>query len=63
MIDLRPEHMKIVQTILGSTVPRHDVWAFGSRVSGSAREFSDLDLAIVADRPLDFELLGRRLAQ
>lgn len=59
MIDLRPEHLRIVRSILEATVPRYDVWAFGSRVSGSAREFSDLDIVIVADQPIEFELLGR----
>ena len=30
----------------------HDVWAFGSRVAGSAKEFSDLDLVIIGEKPL-----------
>ena len=59
MIDLPPGQLEIVRTILGHVAPEYDVWAFGSRVSQRARPFSDLDLAIIADRPLDFEFLGQ----
>lgn len=58
MLDLRPEHYRIVQEILEKYVPECEVWAFGSRVTGAAREFSDLDLAIITAKPLNFELLG-----
>jgi predicted nucleotidyltransferase len=33
-------------------VPDREVWAFGSRVKGTARKFSDLDLAIHGETPL-----------
>ncbi len=58
MIDLQPENLEIVRTVLRASVPQYDVWAFGSRVSHRAHPFSDLDLAIIADQPLDFALLG-----
>jgi len=58
MIDLPPEHLEIVRTVLRSSVPQYDVWAFGSRVSHRAQPFSDLDLAIVSDSPLGFGQLG-----
>jgi len=58
MIDLKPEELEIVRTILKASVPNYEVWAFGSRVSHRARPFSDLDLAIIADSPLDFAQLG-----
>jgi type I restriction enzyme S subunit len=32
--------------------PNHEVWAFGSRVTGSAKEFSDLDLVVIGEKPL-----------
>ena len=57
-LDVRPDHLKIVQDILSTHVPDRQVWAFGSRVTGKARETSDLDLAIMGDSPLEFESLA-----
>ena len=37
---------------LARTHPTHEVWAFGSRVTGSAKEFSDLDLVVIGEKPL-----------
>ncbi len=51
-IDIHPDHWKIVQRILQEHVPDLEVWAFGSRAKWSAKEFSDLDLAIITDEPL-----------
>jgi predicted nucleotidyltransferase len=28
------------------------VWAFGSRVKGTAKKYSDLDLAVITEQPL-----------
>ncbi len=51
-LDLNPEHLKIIQDILRMHVPELEVWAFGSRVTGRAKPYSDLDLAIITDQPL-----------
>ena len=51
-IDIAPDHLRIVTDILSRHVPRHPVWAFGSRATGTAKPYSDLDLAIITDRPL-----------
>jgi len=51
-IDLRPEERSLVEGILGRLVPERTVWAFGSRVSGTAKPYSDLDLAILGETPL-----------
>jgi predicted nucleotidyltransferase len=47
-LDMRPEHWQIVQDILRQHAPRYEVWAFGSRVKGKAKQHSDLDLAIIS---------------
>nr|EES51714.1 MAG: DNA polymerase, beta domain protein region [Leptospirillum ferrodiazotrophum] len=57
-LDVRPDHLKIVQDILSAHVPDREVWAFGSRVTGKATETSDLDLTIIGETPLDFETLA-----
>jgi uncharacterized protein len=42
MLQLEPKHYQIVQQIL-SKYPYH-FYAYGSRVKGTARQFSDLDI-------------------
>lgn len=52
-IDVSPEHYQIVCNILQKHLPpKSTVWIFGSRATGNARKFSDLDLAIDAGHPL-----------
>lgn len=58
MIDLSPEHLRITRKILQDRVPGLPVWAFGSRVTGKARKYSDLDLAIGGEKLLPFALLA-----
>nr|WP_294508368.1 nucleotidyltransferase domain-containing protein [uncultured Rhodopila sp.] len=58
MLDLSPRDLAIVQDILRKHVPDRAVWAFGSRVRGTARRYSDLDLAIIADTPLPLDIVG-----
>jgi predicted nucleotidyltransferase len=58
MLDLSPSALAIVQRILSQYVPDHQVWAFGSRAKGTARRYSDLDLAIITQTPLPFEVIG-----
>ena len=48
-IDLISNDLKEVIRILNDCVPEYDVWAFGSRVEGRAKTYSDLDLAIITD--------------
>lgn len=55
-IDLRPDHLAIVLSILREHVPDRDVLAFGSRAIWKATEYSDLDLAILGDEPLSLEI-------
>jgi predicted nucleotidyltransferase len=58
MLDLAPEQLAEVRRILQLHVPGRKVRAFGSRVLGTARPFSDLDLAVMGDEPLDFRQLS-----
>ena len=52
-VTIRPHWLAMVREILQRHVPERAVLAFGSRVTGSNRPFSDLDIAIVGDTPLD----------
>ena len=51
-IDLNPQDWQEVCHILKTLVPEYPVWAFGSRVKGTAKAYSDLDLAIITEQPL-----------
>lgn len=58
MLDLAAEHLEEVRRILQLHVPGRKVHAFGSRVQGNAKPFSDLDLAVMGEAPLDFRQLS-----
>jgi type I restriction enzyme S subunit len=54
-IDIRPQDWTILRTLLRRHLPQHEVWAFGSRVTGRAKPYSDLDLVVIADTPLSLD--------
>lgn len=58
MIDISPDHLKIVLSILSKHVPDHEVWAFGSRVGRCPKKHSDLDLVIKTDSPLSAKTIA-----
>lgn len=47
-----------VNSILQRFLPENEVWAFGSRVNGNAKPYSDLDLAIISQQPIPLPLLA-----
>ncbi len=49
------EELNDLQRILKRFVPDYRVWAFGSRVTGTHKPFSDLDIALVGDEPISIE--------
>jgi len=58
MLDLAPEHLSIVLSILRERAPGSRVYAFGSRVMGTAKPFSDLDIAIDGPSPISSDQLA-----
>jgi predicted nucleotidyltransferase len=59
-IDLSPDHRQLVLTILRTHLPQSiKAWVFGSRATGRARLYSDLDLAIDAGRHLTLDERAR----
>ena len=59
MIDLNPKHVETIQRILAEHIPECEVRAFGSRVQWTAKDYSDLDLAVVGSEPLSLRQLRR----
>ena len=59
-LDVTPNHRLLVLRIAQGTLPAGaKLWAFGSRATGRARKYSDLDLAIDAGRPLTLDESAR----
>lgn len=58
VVDVRPDLWDTVRRILQTCVPQHEVWAFGSRVKGTAKPHSDLDLAIITRQPMPLSVLA-----
>jgi uncharacterized protein len=59
MIDATPLELDTVRQILARHVPDCEVWAFGSRVTGTSRPHSDLDLVVMTSEPIPRRTLVR----
>lgn len=55
-LDVKPEEWIIIHNILKQHVPELEVWAFGSRTKGTAKPHSDLDLAVITQRPMSLHV-------
>ena len=59
-VDIRPDHLEIVQDILREHLPAgFQVWVFGSRAKWTATNASDLDLAVAGRSKLDYRVIAR----
>jgi predicted nucleotidyltransferase len=59
-IDLLADHRRLVLNVLRAHLPASiKAWVFGSRTTGRARRYSDLDLAIDAGRLLTLDEIAR----
>lgn len=52
LLDVGDAQWAIIQGILHKHIPDREVWAFGSRAKWTAKEFSDLDLAVIGQKPM-----------
>jgi predicted nucleotidyltransferase len=55
VLAMTAEELSLLQSILKRYVPDFKVWAFGSRVTGTHKPYSDLDLALVGDEPISIQ--------
>ena len=59
-VDMPAAHRRLVLNILRTHLPPStQAWVFGSRTTGRARRYSDLDLAIDAGRQLTLDETAR----
>lgn len=54
-VQLTPEQRTQVQAILRRHVPQAQAWVFGSRATGRARPYSDLDILLASPSRLSWE--------
>jgi predicted nucleotidyltransferase len=52
-VNISTAHLNSVNKILSKHISGYEVWAFGSRVTGTNKPHSDLDLLILNEQPLD----------
>jgi predicted nucleotidyltransferase len=43
---LPPRHLEALRRLIAAYLPHEEVWAYGSRVAGTAPQLSDLDLVV-----------------
>lgn len=53
VLELEPKYLEMVKSILKSHVSECEVRAYGSRVTGKSRKYSDLDISVVGVKKLD----------
>lgn len=58
MLDLESRHIDLLRSILRRHFPRVPIWAFGSRVTGTAKPFSDIDLVLRSETPISMRALA-----
>lgn len=53
MLDLKSEYQAILRAIVHRRFPHHQARVFGSRASGRAKPWSDVDLALLGEAAID----------
>ena len=59
MIDAAPHQLAEIKAILREHVPGSEVRAYGSRVTGKTKPWSDLDLAVAGPSPMGWRNVER----
>ena len=59
-IDFPADHRRLVLNVIRANLPQSTkAWVFGSRATGRARRYSDLDLALDAGRRMTLDEIAR----
>ncbi len=59
MIDLKPEWLVIIKDIFAKYLPNTKVVLYGSRARGTKKPYSDIDLCIMSDTPIDSRIMSQ----
>lgn len=58
MIQISKAEQNYIYNVLKNHLPDAKFWVFGSRVKGTAKQYSDVDIAIMSDAPVDLLALS-----
>lgn len=58
MIDAKTEHLELIRKAVMARIPGCEIWVFGSRISGKAKPWSDLDIALISRGPIDLATMA-----
>ena len=58
MPEIPQKWLKDIKEVLARHIPDVEVRAFGSRVTGKAKKYSDLDLVVMTRSPLDAKTMA-----
>ncbi|WP_298691746.1 nucleotidyltransferase family protein [uncultured Sulfuricurvum sp.] len=59
MIDLSTENLTLLKKIISEYIPECEIRVFGSRVNGTAKPYSDIDIALKCGSPIDRRTMSR----
>ena len=65
-IDVTKKEFSIIGDIIENNAGNYTVWAFGSRVDGTARKYSDLDLVFIGSTKMsnvDYSILKEKFEE
>jgi predicted nucleotidyltransferase len=59
MIDLAHENLALLKQLITEHIQGCEIRVFGSRIHGTAKPYSDIDIAIKCGSPIDRQALSR----
>lgn len=59
MIDLAPEVLSLLKELITKHVPECEIRVFGSRIHGTVKSYSDIDIALKCSHPVDRQTMNR----
>lgn len=59
MIDLSSENLALLKQLITEYVPDCEIRVFGSRIHGTAKPYSDIDIALKCAEPIDRRTMSR----
>jgi type I restriction enzyme S subunit len=59
MIDLSAEHLALLKQLVTEYLPGCKIRVFGSRIRGTAKPYSDIDIALNCDAPIERRTMQR----
>lgn len=57
-IQVDENDLAFITDTLKHKIPKAKFWAFGSRIKGNSKPYSDFDIAIVSDKPISLITLS-----